>query len=282
MLSQRQLDEFSTRGFLRIASVYSPENISAMKDQVWHQLGQSTGIAKDFPETWPHSNGPVVCESLLQKFSLSPNISGLLNELLGFGNWSKPNDWGATRVQFPEMTPSEWAVPQKGWDFTAQTGWIPDRLFGVKCISFLSEFTPEEGGHLVISGSHKLVEAAIRESGIGSHQEKVFLLKHLKNSSAWLQELTDGPKDDPLRTAFFTSQTSKVHGIDLQVETLSAQPGDVFILHPWLLHTLAPICSETPKLFQEMTLRSQPFLKQPKAAQIQPEYFAENTFRALV
>lgn len=43
-------------------------------------------------------------------------------------------------------------------------------------------------------------------------------------------------------------QTTIVEGVPVRVEELCAEPGDVVVMHPWLVHAPSPNASDGPRL----------------------------------
>ena len=56
------------------------------------------------------------------------------------------------------------------------------------------------------------------------------------------------PAPDDDRTARFMDQEERVDGVACQVAEMTGEPGDVWLMHPNILHNSAPNALETPRL----------------------------------
>ena len=64
----------------------------------------------------------------------------------------------------------------------------------------------------------------------------------------WFRDLDDGtvPKAD--RVATFMDRTSTVDGVSLRVHEMTGKPGDVYFLHPLLVHAGPPNGGRRPRI----------------------------------
>ena len=71
--------------------------------------------------------------------------------------------------------------------------------------------------------------------------------KLLARCDPWLNDLwSSGTPEERMRR--FMEEGTVIKGIPLKVVELTANPGDVVIMHPGLLHAGSPTCGATPRL----------------------------------
>jgi hypothetical protein len=89
--------------------------------------------------------------------------------------------------------------------------------------------------------------------------------KSLKAEVPWNQEiayprdltLTDVPSDpgeNEARRRRFMDSVTDVEGIPTRVIEACEKPGDVYVCHPWTIHTKAPNASDRPRFLRAPTL----------------------------
>ena len=52
VLSLEDLEVFQRDGFVRVEQAFTPELALAMQDEIWKEMAQDDGIARDDPSTW--------------------------------------------------------------------------------------------------------------------------------------------------------------------------------------------------------------------------------------
>src|SRR6202035_4828695 len=88
-----------------------------------------------------------------------------LDDLLGRGNWRRPERWGSLLVTFPPSR-DRWDVPHQSWhlDFPASRSMVG--LFAVRIFTCLATLRPGGAGTLFVAGSHRLVWDLLQKDGI--------------------------------------------------------------------------------------------------------------------
>jgi len=124
MFTPQQREEFDRSGIVCVPGAIASRDVAKMCDRVWNTLGRRFKTRRDAPSTWECSAGKPDCHDLpkAEHFTEigSPAICEALDNLLGDGNWQRPERWGSLLVTFPESTEC-WNVPHKSWhlDFPA-------------------------------------------------------------------------------------------------------------------------------------------------------------------
>ncbi|MYE14581.1 MAG: phytanoyl-CoA dioxygenase family protein [Gammaproteobacteria bacterium] len=135
---------------------------------------------------------------------------------------------------------TSWTVPGRVWHVDLPrvgSGKSP----GVQAFTFLEPVRSEEGGTLVVAGSHRLLNDAPR----GSKE-----IKRALRREPWFRELMSGRnasvRGRDRRT--FLTEAGSVGGVPVHVVELTGEPGDVCFTDLRLLHTLAPNPGPRPRL----------------------------------
>src|SRR6185312_517429 len=98
----------------------------------------------------------------------------------------------------------------------------------------------------------RVVEAlAARRHGRMSSQE---VRQALASEHPWFADLMGSPKPGEDRIARFMGAATVVDGVPLQVEEMTGEPGDVFLMHPHALHNGSANVLATPRLALTQTI----------------------------
>jgi ectoine hydroxylase-related dioxygenase (phytanoyl-CoA dioxygenase family) len=252
MLSSAQRDEFDLRGILRLPATIPPAEVTAMRQRVWEHLLDTHAIHPDRPETWT-----VHMPAQFQKLTgtgafdamATDQLCAVINDLLGTGRWRRPAHWGRPLVTFPRPG-TAWDVPTDGWHLDSQD---VDELTMVVVFAHLAPVPPQGGGTLVMAGSHRLTTPAGPQADnvpVRSGEVKAYL----RTLHPWLRDLwnTGGDTD---RIHRYLAAGAVVNGVHVRVEELTGEPGDAIIMHPRLLHVMAPNSRQTPRMMLLQFLR---------------------------
>jgi hypothetical protein len=242
MLSLAQQAEFDRRGLLRLPGALARTDVVRMRDRVWSHLGLTCGAVAERPETWPAAT-PAHFQALTATGAFDPMvrpaIRAAVHQLLGPQGWREPEHWGRPLVTFPERgTP--WRLPASGWHMDS-AGRPGDPLLLV--FACLAAVRSRGGGTLVVTGSHQLTAPGRRYAG----RRSADIRARLTRDHPWFRDLlTRG--EEPDRTERLLSSGSRVDGVDLRIDELAGEAGDVFVMHPRLLHAVAPNALDVPRL----------------------------------
>jgi ectoine hydroxylase-related dioxygenase (phytanoyl-CoA dioxygenase family) len=116
----------------------------------------------------------------------------------------------------------------------------------------LAPVRPEGGGTLIAAGSHRIVQALAERRG--SRMSSLEMRQALAADHPWFADLMGPPKDGEDRLARFVSSSTMAGGVPLQVEEITGEPGDVFLMHPHTLHGLSANTLDTPRLALTQTI----------------------------
>lgn len=59
--------------------------------------------------------------------------------------------------------------------------------------------------------------------------------------------LTEGNERGPNRIPMLMKEGGRVGNVEVRVEELCAQAGDMVLMHPWVIHTSSPIRGNKPR-----------------------------------
>ncbi len=236
MLSDTDREHFDERGYVRVPDAFTTGEAEAMRDVVWRALANQ-GILRDDPATWTNEF-PSHLQSLKDDDVFKPIGSertlSAIDDLIGVGRWKPPSDWGAFFLLFP--TRRAWSVPWNAWhldhDYTSPLA----PLDGLKVHSMFGDVAPRAGGMTVLTGSHRVVAQNFAAKPPRAGAKGAQIRKQLMRSHPYLRALgTDG--EPGARIARFLDRDEEVLGVPLRVVELTANAGDVILIHPLLLHT---------------------------------------------
>jgi hypothetical protein len=253
-LSTDQRRRFDERGLVRLEGLIAPAAAEAMADRLWQALADLHGLRRREPATWkaerPAKFGPLQKSGAFEAMA-TPGLLAVLDDLIGRDRWAPPPSWGLPLVCFPQDAGS-WDIPNQVWhlDLTPdpkRLGMMVGRLFVL-----LAPLRPRGGGTLVATGSHKIV-AALAEAR-GAHMSSQEMRKRLAQEHAWFADLMSPPKAGEDRIARYMGAPTVVNGVPLQVEEITGEPGDAFLMHPNALHGLSSCALATPRLALAQTV----------------------------
>ena len=234
-------DELARRGLLRLPQAVPSSDAEQMRNRLWQHLRQTDGALPDRPDTWP-VKAPAHFQSLTRSGAFdamaSPPVLAAIDGILGSQGWRAPERWGRPLVTFPHQGP--WQLPAGGWhlDSTDRPG---DPVLVV--FACLAPVRPRGGGTLVVTGSHRLTGEGGRYTGLRSARVR----DRLAADHPWFRDLlTEG--EEPGRTARLLGTTCRIDDVDLAIVELTGGTGDAFVMHPRLLHAVAPNTGDTPRL----------------------------------
>ena len=265
MLTDKQREEFFTKGYTRASGAVPPDVAAAMVSRIWRALEERQGMSRNDPTTWIAGGvrgiGDLNRESEFRPFG-SPVIRTVIDELLGEGGWQMPSSWGQILATFPS---AEWSwnslfqdqvdVSTITWHNDYPYDTPPDELSGVQIFGLLADLSPGGGGTLVIEGSHRLVRNFIRRQPPETIQKMKRARKALLASHPWFHEVSSAVSL-PRPEAWLARQRAVIDDISIAVSELTGNAGDVYFTHPWLLHATSPNCNATPRLMCTQRIRS--------------------------
>jgi hypothetical protein len=253
MLTAEQRAAFDVTGVCKIEGAFGANDAARMRDVVWRELHRRYEIDRDAPSTW--NNHPATGLKTSKRSSefapiLGPCLRGVLDDVFGVDQWVKPKHYGQVLVTMPNA--QEWRVPSRLWhaDFQYYGRYAP--VFAVKCWALFDDVDPGGGGTPQLAGSHKLVARYIAGCSDEALEYKRVRDGFLR-SHPWLKALTTDDQDAD-RTARFMEADADVDGLSARVIECTGRAGDVYITHPWVMHSIAPNALGRPRFMRSMAI----------------------------
>ncbi len=248
MLTPEQIEKFDRFGVLRVPGLISRADAEAMCTRVWKALEHSCGARRHDRRTWnaeritglrPRKKTEAFAEIG------SPAVREICDQMLGRGNWQPPERWASLLVAFPNAR-EPWVLPHQTWHLDYPVSPEMRGLFALRIFTVVAPLSAHGGGTLMAAGSPRLFDRiAAREAT--PRLQSADARKSLIREHSWFRDLcSKGAEADRVRR--FMSEPSLVDGVEVRVVEVTGEPGDVYLMHPWMLHNLSPNCAATPRI----------------------------------
>ena len=205
--------ELHAEGLVRLHAGFDPGAAGQMRARVWRELA-ADGSTEAF---W------------------SKEVVTAVDGLLGKGCWERP-PVSELLLTFPEPDEPLRQLDPFHSDFALDVADVP--LFGLELFSFIAALPPRSGGTLVLRSSHRVVKRFLDSLRPGFPRNRA--AAQFVADNPWLRTL-EGP-DGPI------GATHDADGIEVVVEELTGEPGDVVITHPWTFHAGISSRGTTPRM----------------------------------
>jgi len=240
MLNAQELAVFARDGIVKVPSAFSADDAARMRDVLWAELATRHGIDRDDRSTWTTVRPTRLKNTKTNRVAnaiLGPPLRSALDSLLG--EWTVPPHQGQVLVTLPTGEP--WAVPHRQWHTDLGFDLPADDLVAVKIWALLGDLEPGGGGTPQVAGSHRVIARHLTTT---SERDFTTIRDQVLRSDPWLRDLTTaGRTTDPMVEA-------DLDGLPVRVVELTGQAGDVYLTHPWILHSIAPNANDTPRMMR--------------------------------
>jgi len=210
-LTATEIERFKEDGYLCIRQAFSPEKAFNCRNAIWNAMMQD-GISPMDPMTWPRrkSIGHVysAADGVPWSDVISKRLIKGIDTICGEDRWCKPLGLGWWTVGFPGyFADSPWDVDGQ-WHVDGSNVHYPfNKEIGLTAIMLFSDVHDNiHGATTALKGSHKYISGVIAEAGfrgLSGYQIKKVL--------------------------------NECEG-DWEAEQLCGLAGDVFLMHPLLVH----------------------------------------------
>ena len=243
-VTAEHMRQYEETGLLFLRGAIAESDVAAMREHLWKGLEEQFQLQRDDPQTWPI--GSLAHLQPIQGPAFAPmgsaSLCSALDALFGSDGWERPSRWGDLLVRFPTHD-SEWSVPNKVWHFD-----VGGAAFAPKVVifAFLETTLPGGGGTAVVTGSHRLLEKLAGDELPRISSARARLL-FTRTRNAWINGLWS--RDiEPDRASRYMEEGAVVHGVQLKVAEICGAAGDVVMMHPHVLHTVAANSRATPRI----------------------------------
>jgi ectoine hydroxylase-related dioxygenase (phytanoyl-CoA dioxygenase family) len=168
----------------------------------------------------------------------------MLDALLGRDNWQRPERWGSLLFAFPDSR-EPWDVPNFAWHLDFPASGSIEGLFSVRLFTLLAPLSHGGGGTVVVAGSHLLAEQLARDNA--KRLRSADVRKALIRAHPWVKALCS--RDETAdRIERFMNLGTTVDGAELRVVEMTGEPGDLYLVHPLIMHAPATNCAALPRI----------------------------------
>jgi phytanoyl-CoA dioxygenase PhyH len=253
VLSASQRDAFDRTGIVKLPGAFSAADAARMCDVVWDELQRRHGLDRHDPSTWDR-HPPTGLKGSKKHSAFAPifgaALCGALDDLLGPAAWIRPKHYGQVLVTMPNA--ATWSLPHALWHTDFQYALTSEPLPAVKYWALIDDVEPGGGGTPQLAGSHHAIARYI-DGLTGDALEYKRVRDGFLRSHAWLRALS-GRGDEPDRSERLMSTPGDVDGLALQAVELTGSAGDIYLTHPWVMHTIAPNAATRPRMMRSMAV----------------------------
>ena len=259
MLTPEQLDQFQRFGIVRIPGAISLKVAATMCESVWAMMARRYKIRRDDPETWKAQRVVGTRDrpkSIIFEQIANSSIRAIFDQLLGREGWERDDHWGSLLVSFPGSYPEtrgeKWDVPHQGWHFDAPVVRSLPRPYGLRVFTCLEKVAPQGGPTLVVAGS-PLLTHALADARSVNRIRSADLRKGLMQRYDWIKELCsfDASVDREQR---FMKSSATLDDVEVRVVEMTGEPGDVYLMHPVMMHSASSNCLAVPRMVLSTTV----------------------------
>jgi ectoine hydroxylase-related dioxygenase (phytanoyl-CoA dioxygenase family) len=148
-------------------------------------------------------------------------------------------------------TAETWSVPHRQWHTDLGFDLPANELVAVKVWALLSDLEPGGGGTPQVAGSHRVIARHLNKT---SERDFTTIRDQVLRSHPWLCSLTTTDSDlDGDRSTRLMAEAD-LDGVPVRVVELTGRAGDVYLTHPWVLHSIAPNASDTPRMMRSRVI----------------------------
>ncbi len=243
-------ESFARDGLAALRGAVDAASVASVRERIWAEASYRRGIRPEDPTTWARVPPSLVKrlreeEGLFEPLWTEP-VREAIDALLSGRSWARPAVLGQLLMSPPDAT--RWVLPHKVWhtDFPAPA-WVAESAPGVQLFFLLGDVGPEQGGTLFVAGSHRLVAELPerRKQGYAGHSAE--LRRALRARVPWLRELWTEDADPEARRRFLDEEATH-EGVPLRVRESTGRAGDVYLMHPWLVHNASPNLGPTMRI----------------------------------
>jgi hypothetical protein len=221
-------DRFIRDGYTVIRGAVDATTAEACRERTWESM-TGRGVRRDDPATWPPlvriddlSGGPFAVAGT------APLLAGACDELIGPGRWDAPVAFGkALMVRFPSADRANASYHIEG-SYRGPDGrgdWVNvrSRARGLLALLLLTDVGPQDAPTRLVCGSHLAVPEFLAPYG------------------------EQGTPADADERTFWRPST-----LGLPVAHATGAAGDVFLCHPFIVHTATwPQCGTGPRIIAQ-------------------------------
>lgn len=262
VLTREELAFFHEKGYVRVTDALSAAFVARVQEAIWEQLEAKHSVVRNDPTTWQTWWMGINKDKIdaRAKKELGERLVGAVNQLLGVGQWRPLKTLGGLLMTMPDKSKAWDRVFD--WHFDNAPRQYQANMNELMLFTFYSSVKSQGGGTLILSGSPRLVEKFIAEQAQTGTPDGLPRTDELAKWHPWLMELMGSKRankasgnDNPRSTAELMQNAADIHGITVQIEELTGEPGDAILCHPAMLHAVSANCSDVPRIMRRTNFR---------------------------
>lgn len=249
MLSAEQRTTFEARGLLHLPGFADARAVGALRERIVAYLREQRIVPDGAPPGFTVHASRTASVLRAHDFEAlwGAQASALLDELLGRDAWQRPKDAGQLLMLSVPLHGTVWALPHNVWHLDYPAPAALRSLPGMQLFVCLDRVERRGGATLVACGTHRLIDALRRDRPKDWPGRSADVRRRLRARVPWLAELFS-LREGGDREARFMREHTLGGDVPLQVVELVGEPGDVYAMHPWLLHAPSPCCGDRPRM----------------------------------
>ena len=132
------------------------------------------------------------------------------------------------------------------WHFDVPPTDCVNGIPAIRIFTLLAPLHPRGGGTCYIAGSHRVTLDRARAAAPGDRFRSTDMKGLLQREEPWFTALFARDGHDRVRR--FMNEGGVVRGVPVRVQEMTGAPGDTFVMHPAMFHTIAPNALDMPRL----------------------------------
>jgi hypothetical protein len=254
VLSAAQQASFEERGLLHLPGLVPAPRVAALRERILAYFDAHGLVPSSVPPGFavrPSRTAGLV-KALGFAETWTPRVPRLLDSLLGEGAWRMPRCAGQLLAVTYPLPEGVWRLPHQVWHLDYMAPGAVRTLPGSQVFLCVDRVAPRAGGTLVACGTHRLIDALRLRAGPEWPGRSAEVRKRLRAETPWFRALCSLRAGED-REARFMARADEA---GLQVVELAGEAGDVFVMHPWLLHAPSENQGAAPRLVLTERVRS--------------------------
>jgi hypothetical protein len=257
VLSRTQHRELEVRGVVCLPGAVDPLRVAALRERVLGFVKQK-GLEPEGADSWraiqASKLAPVARELGFAEL-WGESVVAAIDAVLGAGSWDVPRTAGQILPLVWPQPAQAWQVPAKGWHLDYMAPGAARRIPGLQVFLCLDRIDSRAGATVVAAGLPRIVDAIRMRRGPAWRGRSAEVRRAVVREVPWFRALSS-QRPHENRVARFMAQPTEFEESSLQVVELTGQPGDVWLMHPWMLHAMSANCGARPRMAITERLRA--------------------------
>lgn len=251
MLTPEQIKDFSQKGFLKLEGAIERNNALNVQQFIWAVMKKKYQISQHDQSTWKYEMVHIredYNNKILDQCDTT-QLNDVIHQLVtpNTPQVQNPVMWGWWPINFSYGRDVAWTVPNEGWHWDGVPFLHKSNSVdvGLLLICLFSDTKHQGGGTLLAAGSHLLALKFLNDESDGiDHTNGV---KNCISKFKWLTDLASENNNADDRNKFFLDHKVMHDGVELYIEEITGNAGDIYICHPHLFHNASYNHSGIPR-----------------------------------